>query len=95
MFKVHLLNGNKKKRGKIISKHFMFKVHITDVDVSDMDCLFQNISCLRFIEKGYKVFYKVEKFQNISCLRFINTNNKNFRRLKKFQNISCLRFMVK
>ena len=36
---------------QVISKHFMFKVHLSGAAKKDGNKLFQNISCLRFIDK--------------------------------------------
>ena len=55
----------------LISKHFMFKVHKVKSSVPSLNDLFQNISCLRFIQYIHFTENSEVEFQNISCLRFI------------------------
>ena len=71
MFKVHLLLMTLWASASVISKHFMFKVHLTFYIFKLFTELFQNISCLRFINSNYLKNQVLYKFQNISCLRFI------------------------
>ena len=49
----------------------MFKVHITPKNKITPVKIFQNISCLRFMDYYFNELSKTCKFQNISCLRFI------------------------
>ena len=49
----------------------MFKVHSKKAVMEYFTAEFQNISCLRFIDKSTEVQEIEILFQNISCLRFI------------------------
>ena len=49
----------------------MFKVYANNQRVITTKQVFQNISCLRFINEFLDIYYYNNTFQNISCLRFI------------------------
>ena len=51
MFKVHYVNLSSIKEFTSISKHFMFKVHKFKKFWNATYLVFQNISCLRFIDE--------------------------------------------
>ena len=93
MFKVHYDRRVTKIRCSRISKHFMFKVHLNDIEYRKILKLFQNISCLRFIGSIEIEITAPKTFQNISCLRFIYPKVKKDETIIVFQNISCLRFI--
>ena len=93
MFKVHIPLSSIQRNSKDISKHFMFKVHDSLIRDNLEWILFQNISCLRFIDSETKAFRGALEFQNISCLRFMIVPAEYIELLKTFQNISCLRFI--
>ena len=71
----------------------MFKVHLKIIDTKPAYLIFQNISCLRFINMLLGYNYTLQEFQNISCLRFINRQIIQHAKDYLFQNISCLRFI--
>ena len=71
MFKVHRLYIKRVFRHFRISKHFMFKVHAITKKILKVKTVFQNISCLRFIDGDTNLRASRTEFQNISCLRFI------------------------
>ena len=94
MFKVHFLFLLKLWWFVVISKHFMFKVHSLMDKAISINRLFQNISCLRFMNEDDLAFVGTYEFQNISCLRFMQSLFHYFAYILLFQNISCLRFIL-
>ena len=71
----------------------MFTVNLLSEFKRVKTFLFQNISCLRLINRTKKEIEKIISFQNISCLRLICMGcSKEFNEFL-FQNISCLRLI--
>ena len=72
----------------------MFTVNTLRIYFKREDKKFQNISCLRLIQKNKKNCGGIKKFQNISCLRLIKMLLYTQARKELFQNISCLRLIA-
>ena len=78
----------------LISKHFMFTVNEYKDNSNVQLTKFQNISCLRLIDRKWNGIGTDIPFQNISCLRLIEKTIKEVAENLIFQNISCLRLIV-